>query len=128
MNSFMDKCCNECWHSPEKPMRYVCKMLYTKDRFAIKNDECKHKYLELNKRLRYESHDVPIIFIGMGTCGLASGAAKVEEAIRAELNKLEHQGYRLNQQDVLVIVLKKLLLISNSWQKKEFRTVKSHQR
>jgi NADH:ubiquinone oxidoreductase subunit F (NADH-binding)/Pyruvate/2-oxoacid:ferredoxin oxidoreductase delta subunit/(2Fe-2S) ferredoxin len=38
--------------------------------------------------LKYEEHDLPIIIIGMGTCGLASGAAKVKEAIEAELKKL----------------------------------------
>jgi hypothetical protein len=28
---------------------------------------------------------LPVIFIGMGTCGLAAGAQKVEEAIKNEL-------------------------------------------
>lgn len=87
MNSFMDKCCNECWHSPEKPCDMFVRCCI-EGPLCHKNDECFHKYIELNKRLRYESHDVPIIFIGMGTCGLASGAAKVEDAIRAELEKL----------------------------------------
>jgi NADH:ubiquinone oxidoreductase subunit F (NADH-binding)/NAD-dependent dihydropyrimidine dehydrogenase PreA subunit len=40
---------------------------------------------ELNKKLSYSDHDFPIIFIGMGTCGLASGAEKVKNAIENEL-------------------------------------------
>jgi NADH-quinone oxidoreductase subunit F len=83
----MDKCCNECWHSPEKPCDMFVRCC-NEGPLCHKNDECHHKYLELNKKLRYESHDVPIIFIGMGTCRLASGPSKVEEAIRAELPKL----------------------------------------
>ena len=41
----------------------------------------------LTKLLKYEVHEYPIIFIGMGTCGLASGADKVKIAIEAELTK-----------------------------------------
>jgi hypothetical protein len=41
---------------------------------------------------------MPVIFIGMGTCGLAAGAQKVEEAIRAELAKNNITGtYRNNR-------------------------------
>ena len=43
---------------------------------------------ELNKELKYEVHEYPVIFIGMGTCGLASGAQKVKDAIESELQKL----------------------------------------
>ena len=41
----------------------------------------------LTKLLKYEVHEYPIIFIGMGTCGLASGADKVKIAIEVELTK-----------------------------------------
>lgn len=49
--------------------------------------ELKSEIIELNKKLKYEEHEFPIIFIGMGTCGLASGALKVKEAIEKELAK-----------------------------------------
>ncbi|MCB0749597.1 MAG: (2Fe-2S) ferredoxin domain-containing protein, partial [Ignavibacteriae bacterium] len=49
--------------------------------------ELKSEIIELNKKLKYEEHEFPIIFIGMGTCGLASGALKVKEAIEKELEK-----------------------------------------
>lgn len=41
--------------------------------------------LDYNRRLRYEIHDLPLVFIGMGTCGIASGADKVKKAIEEEL-------------------------------------------
>ena len=59
-----------------------------KVRFAITMIIVNTKSHHLRKRLKYEEHDKPIIIIGMGTCGLASGAAKVKEAIEAELKKL----------------------------------------
>jgi NADH:ubiquinone oxidoreductase subunit F (NADH-binding)/(2Fe-2S) ferredoxin/Pyruvate/2-oxoacid:ferredoxin oxidoreductase delta subunit len=51
------------------------------------SDECTHEVKEYNKELLFEKHDVPVIFIGAGTCGLAAGAAKVEESIKSELLK-----------------------------------------
>ncbi|GAB1442077.1 NADH-quinone oxidoreductase subunit NuoF [Ignavibacteriales bacterium] len=51
------------------------------------SEECTHKIKEYNKELLFVSHEVPVIFIGAGTCGLAAGAAKVEEMIKSELSK-----------------------------------------
>ncbi|MBK7106764.1 MAG: NADH-quinone oxidoreductase subunit NuoF [Ignavibacteriae bacterium] len=52
------------------------------------SDELKNEIIDLNKSLKYEVHSYPLIFIGMGTCGLASGAEKVKTAIEKELQKL----------------------------------------
>ncbi|MBI1933907.1 MAG: NADH-quinone oxidoreductase subunit NuoF [Ignavibacteriales bacterium] len=52
------------------------------------SESVKNEIIELNKRLKYELHELPLIFIGMGTCGLASGADKVKIAIEKELQKL----------------------------------------
>ncbi|MBK7979709.1 MAG: NADH-quinone oxidoreductase subunit NuoF [Ignavibacteriae bacterium] len=52
------------------------------------SEAVKNEIIELNKRLKYELHELPLIFIGMGTCGLASGADKVKIAIEKELQKL----------------------------------------
>ena len=87
MKSFIDKCCNECWHSADKPCELFVRCC-TEGPLCHHNKECEDKLSDLNKKLKYEEHDYPIIYIGMGTCGLASGARKVEEAIRAELKKL----------------------------------------
>jgi NADH:ubiquinone oxidoreductase subunit F (NADH-binding)/Pyruvate/2-oxoacid:ferredoxin oxidoreductase delta subunit/(2Fe-2S) ferredoxin len=86
MNSYMEKCCDECWHSKEKPCDLFIRCC-SEGPLCHHNDECQEKIKQLNKRLKYEEHDVPVIFIGMGTCGLAAGALKVKEAIEAELNK-----------------------------------------
>ncbi len=43
---------------------------------------------EYNKKLKYESHDLPLIFIGMDTSGLASGSGKVRAAIEKELEAM----------------------------------------
>ena len=52
------------------------------------NSKLNEDIIKLNKVLTYEEHIDPIIFIGMGTCGLASGANKVKQAIEEELMKL----------------------------------------
>lgn len=84
MKSYIDKCCDQCWHSLENP----CDLFITcslEGPLCHQNDACKAKYQNLYKTLKYESHDLPIVFIGMGTCGLASGADKVKTAIENEL-------------------------------------------
>jgi NADH:ubiquinone oxidoreductase subunit F (NADH-binding)/Pyruvate/2-oxoacid:ferredoxin oxidoreductase delta subunit len=87
MKTFLEKCCNECWHSPEKPCDQFITCC-TEGPLCHHNDVCKQKFNLLNDQLTYKKHDYPIIWIGMGTCGLASGAKKVEEAIITELQKL----------------------------------------
>ena len=87
MNTFLEKCCDECWHSVEKPCSQFITCC-TEGPLCHHNTECENKFKSFNKLLRYEEHEIPVIFIGMGTCGLASGAKKVEEAIVNELDKL----------------------------------------
>ena len=87
MNSFIEKCCDECWHSPDKPCELFVRCC-TEGPLCHHNQDCENRIKSLNNRLNYIEHDLPLIFIGMGTCGLASGAKKVEEAIVKELEKL----------------------------------------
>lgn len=87
MKSFADKCCNECWHSNENPCNLFIGCC-TEGPLCHHHQACEDEINQLNKKLLYKEHDIPIIFIGMGTCGLASGAAKIDEAIREELKKL----------------------------------------
>jgi len=91
MNSFLDTCCSECWHSSEKPCDLFIRCC-TEGPLCHHNDKCSEKIQSLNRRINYLEHDVPIIWIGMGTCGLAAGAKKVEEAILSELKKLSIQA------------------------------------
>lgn len=87
MKEFIGLCCNECWHSPEKPCELFIRCC-TEGPLCHHNQECRDKVAAYNRKIKYVDHDLPLIFIGMGTCGLASGAQKVEEAIKAELEKL----------------------------------------
>ncbi len=91
MKNFIEKCCDQCWHTHEKP----CDLFVAcciEGPLCHKDDSCKNKFKELNATLKYTSHEQPIIFIGMGTCGLASGADKVKTAIEAELLKIGKQA------------------------------------
>lgn len=87
MKNFLEICCNECWHSKDKPCDQFIRCC-TEGPLCHKNPECEEKFKKLNNVLTYKEHDIPIIIIGKGTCGLAAGAQKVEDAIRAELSKL----------------------------------------
>ncbi len=92
MNSFIEKCCKECWHSPEKPCDMFVRCC-TEGPLCHHEKSCEERIQSLNRRLKFIEHEYPVIFIGMGTCGLASGAAKVEEAIKIELNKLNIKAF-----------------------------------
>ena len=87
MNNFLEKCCDECWHSNQAQCELFIQCC-TDGPLCHHNENCKAQYAKLNKELKYIEHDKPVIFIGMGTCGLAAGAQKVEEAIKNELRKL----------------------------------------
>lgn len=92
MKTFMDKCCNECWHSAETPCNQFITCC-TEGPLCHHHSECSEEFRSFNRKLTYKEHDIPVIFIGMGTCGLASGARKVEEAIKEELEKLGIQAH-----------------------------------
>jgi len=87
MKTFLDICCKECWHSAKNPCEQFVACCTTGP-LCHHDDKCKNEIIELNKRLTYRVHELPVIFIGMGTCGLASGAEKVKAAIEQELEKL----------------------------------------
>ncbi|MGB8320778.1 MAG: NADH-quinone oxidoreductase subunit NuoF [Ignavibacteriaceae bacterium] len=87
MNTFLEKCCDKCWHSNQNQCELFVQCC-TDGPLCHHDENCKSKYEKLNKELKYIEHDKPVIFIGMGTCGLAAGAQKVQETIKDELKKL----------------------------------------
>jgi NADH:ubiquinone oxidoreductase subunit F (NADH-binding) len=91
MKSFLGMCCEECWHSPDKPCELFIRCS-KEGPLCHHSEKCEHTIQSYQKRLLYQEHDLPVIFIGMGTCGLAAGAQKVKEAIEAELSKLNIQA------------------------------------
>lgn len=87
MKNFDQLCCEKCWHTPQNPCEHFIQCC-TEGPLCHSDENCRKEISSLRKRLRYEEHDLPIITIGMGTCGLASGAGKVKETIIEELKKL----------------------------------------
>lgn len=87
MKNFGQLCCEKCWHTPQNPCEHFIQCC-TEGPLCHSDENCRKEISSLRKRLRYEEHDLPIIIVGMGTCGLASGAGKVKETINEELKKL----------------------------------------
>lgn len=83
MKSFLEIKIDNEFHSPESPKGEF--IAHCTNPSLSPNQE--GDIVQYNKMLRYEVHDNPVIFIGMGTCGLASGADKVKVAIENELIK-----------------------------------------
>ncbi len=76
----LQKCCDQCWHTPQKP----CPEFITCVRegpVCHESGECKEKVREQIATLRRENIATPVIYIGAGTCGLASGAAETMQTI-----------------------------------------------
>ena len=69
MRDFNQLCCEKCWHTTEKPCEHFIQCC-TEGPLCHHDDKCEHEISSLRKRLKYEEHDLPIIIIGMGTCGL----------------------------------------------------------
>lgn len=69
----------ELWNDSEYPVKALIESLE-----GVANNELaasKIKTVEkLRDQLMFKTHDKPVIFIGMGTCGLANGAQKVYDA------------------------------------------------
>lgn len=86
MNTFLDVVGKQCNHSPENPCEEFIACC-TEGPLCTADDKLKNKISDLNKQLLYKEHNDPVIFIGMGTSGLASGSRKVKEAILNELEK-----------------------------------------
>ena len=87
MKSYIEKCCAECTHTPVTPCELFISCC-SKGPLCHTSDECMERVNSCNDRLSFKKHELPVIFIGKGTCGLAAGAAKVEEAVIKELTRL----------------------------------------
>ncbi len=81
MKSFLEIKFKDGYHSPENPKSEFITHCTNESLNPDQHDIV----LNYNRRLRCEIHDLPLIFIGMGTCGLASGADKIKKAIEEEL-------------------------------------------
>ena len=88
MKSFLEIKFKNGYHTPETPVSEF--IVHCTDESLSTHQ--RENILDYNRRLRCEIHELPIIFIGMGTCGLASGAEKVKMAIEEELKNKNLQA------------------------------------
>ena len=86
MKTFLEIFDDECHHSPEDPCEHFIDCC-TEGPKCNSNPEYKETIKEFNDEQNYKKNEIPVIFIGMGTCGLASGAGKVRTEIENELVK-----------------------------------------
>ncbi len=112
MKTLSDPCCARCTHSPATPCRdfIACRQ---GDPLCHDDEACRQALGSLRESLRWENTRVPLLVLGMGTCGLAAGAQKVREAL---VNELAQRGVEarlvgtacigLCQREVLVDVIK----------------------
>jgi len=88
MKSYLDKCCSQCTHSLLKPCKDYMKCIESSTPLCHKDSkECIEKWENLKSTQVFIKHENPIIFIGMGTCGLAAGAGEVFEKIKEKVNE-----------------------------------------
>ncbi|MGI6166046.1 MAG: NADH-ubiquinone oxidoreductase-F iron-sulfur binding region domain-containing protein [Limnochordia bacterium] len=76
MRTLMSKCCDRCTHSKENPCRDFirCRL---EGPLCHDDADCKAKRVEIKAVLDGLALIRPVVTVGMGTCGLASGADKV---------------------------------------------------
>lgn len=86
LRAMNDPCCAACWHRAEKPCpEWV--MCAVNGPGCHDGNSCVEMARERVARLRREEVEVPVLYIGAGTCGLGAGAAQtrrsIEEYLRA---------------------------------------------
>jgi NADH:ubiquinone oxidoreductase subunit F (NADH-binding)/Pyruvate/2-oxoacid:ferredoxin oxidoreductase delta subunit/(2Fe-2S) ferredoxin len=79
-----NKCCDECWHQPEKPCHDLIECLSDKPHCHDSKD-CNSEYSNKIAKLRYDVVDKPVFFLGSGTCGLGAGAGNTKKALKRYL-------------------------------------------
>ncbi|MGE5410707.1 MAG: CCxxC motif-containing NuoF prefix domain-containing protein, partial [Clostridiales bacterium] len=57
MKTFLDKCCDECWHSQEKPCNQFVTCC-TEGPLCHHDQQCIDKFKALNRKLTYKDHDL----------------------------------------------------------------------
>lgn len=84
------QCCNQCWHSIEKPCPQLIECIFSGP-LCHENNKCKESRIKSNRTVQKLGLDETVIWVGAGTCGLGAGADKTMKAIKAYLktNKLK---------------------------------------
>jgi NADH:ubiquinone oxidoreductase subunit F (NADH-binding)/Pyruvate/2-oxoacid:ferredoxin oxidoreductase delta subunit len=85
MKSFLEIKINNEYHSPDSPKKEFLSRCFNPSFSPLQEKEI-NQYIQ---ELKHINHDIPIIFIGADTSGLASGAGKVKQAIESEIQKMK---------------------------------------
>ncbi|MBR9977203.1 MAG: NADH-quinone oxidoreductase subunit NuoF [Bacteroidetes bacterium] len=83
MNAYSMNCFENCWHSSEKPCIHFVDCVQQGQKCDC-SDESTRRLEQYKRALLLIEHDIPVILVGMGTCGLANGARQILEAFKAE--------------------------------------------
>ena len=83
--TLLDKCCDRCWHAPDRPCPDFVACLTTGP-LCHDDDACRASRTDLVATLRRAKLAQPAIFLGTGTCGLGAGAGKTLVAVRNYLS------------------------------------------
>jgi NADH:ubiquinone oxidoreductase subunit F (NADH-binding) len=79
------KCCDSCWHSPEKPCHDFIECLNSEP-LCQGHSNCADTLKKKFSIYRNEAIQKLVIFIGYATCGMESGAEKTKQAIKRYLD------------------------------------------
>jgi NADH:ubiquinone oxidoreductase subunit F (NADH-binding)/Pyruvate/2-oxoacid:ferredoxin oxidoreductase delta subunit len=88
-NRALPRCCDACWHSPARPCPDVVACLTGGESC---HSGCDGKRQNRVQSVRQQNTKQPVIFLGMGTCGLGAGAGKTLAAIKTYLGKTGKQA------------------------------------
>lgn len=83
MNAFSTNCFEQCWHCSEKPCPRFVDCVQQGQQCAC-TDESNQRLERYKRALLLIEHDIPVVLVGMGTCGLANGAQQIFDALTAE--------------------------------------------
>ena len=84
MYTLLEPCCSECWHSAEKPCPEVIDCITDGPRCHT-SEKCAKLRRDRLAVASGEKLERTTIRIGMGTCGLASGAQEVYDTFATEI-------------------------------------------
>ncbi|MDT8301467.1 MAG: NADH-quinone oxidoreductase subunit NuoF [Sedimentisphaerales bacterium] len=79
--TLINGCCESCWHTVAKPCPHFLDCLNTSPK-CHESANCKDRNEKLFAELRRQNVTRPVIFVGVGTCGLAAGAKATLDKVR----------------------------------------------
>ncbi|MDZ7721751.1 MAG: NADH-quinone oxidoreductase subunit NuoF [candidate division KSB1 bacterium] len=88
-NSYQEIFTN-CWHSTENPCQFFIDCVNNGQK-CHQSDASDKRLDAFKNEILLNHHQHPVVLIGMGTCGLANGAAKVYDAFKQQIDALNQK-------------------------------------